>query len=55
MLKSIAPNALIPKHCIKLVSPNTPPKIAPAVGPNTTAPTATGTTISVISNPNVLM
>ena len=40
---------------IKLVIPNTPPKIAPAVGPNVTAPTATGTTIRVISNPAVLM
>ena len=45
----------MPKHWMKLVTPNTPPKIAPAAGPNVTAPTATGTTISVISRPAVLI
>lgn len=48
MLRSIAPNAFSPKQRKKLASPNTPPKIAPAAGPKVTAPTATGTTISVI-------
>ena len=51
MLRSIAPNAFSPKQRKKLASPNTPPKIAPAAGPKVTAPTATGTTISVISIP----
>ena len=50
-----APNAFSPKQRKKLASPNTPPKIAPAAGPKVTAPTATGTTISVISIPAVLM
>ena len=54
-LRSIAPNAFSPKQRKKLASPNTPPKIAPAAGPKVTAPTATGTTISVISIPAVLM
>ena len=53
--KRSVPNALMPKHWIKLVIPNTPPKIAPATGPNVTAPTATGTTIRVISSPAVLI
>lgn len=55
MLSRMVPNAFNPKHRIKLVAPNTPPKIAPALGPSVMAPTATGTTIRVISTAKTLM
>ena len=51
--KEQKPKGLMPKHWIKLVIPKTVPNIAPAAGPMATAPTATGTTINVISNPKV--
>ena len=42
------PNALIPKHCAKLVMPNTSPRTALPVGPRATAPMATGIILKVI-------
>ena len=43
--------ALLPcMACRKLVRPNTPPKMAPAVGPMVMAPMATGTVSSDAAN-----
>ena len=52
MLNSMAPMALmppIPMHCRKLVSPKTPPAIAPPTGPVAIAAMATGITLNVIA------
>ena len=52
--RSIAPNALVPKHCSRLVIPNAAPQIAPPFGPRIIAATATGTVRNVIDSPGVL-
>ena len=54
--KSIIPNWLVPEAaCQKLVRPNTAPHTAPAEGPSTIAPMATGMMLSVISMTPILM
>ena len=50
-----SPKGLYPKHCKKLTMPKTVPKHNPTNGPPKIAPIAIGMTVSVISNPNVLM
>jgi hypothetical protein len=47
----MVPKGSSPKACAKLVSPNTTPRIAPALGPRVIAPIITGIPISVIDNP----
>ena len=40
----------MPRHCRKLVRPNTQPQISPPSGPSATAATASGMTFSVIAS-----
>ena len=48
MLNSVVPKGSNPKHCAKLVSPNTAPRMAPFNGPSSIAPKITGTVKKVM-------
>ena len=49
LVSKFTPNGLKPKHCKKLITPKTVPKIRPVFLPPTKIPTTIGTIVIVIS------